>query len=410
MYEYCIVDEKIFSDKKILLRVDLNSPLNRDDRRIAETWRLEASCETIKYLIDTGASVVIMAHQGRPGSWDFISLKNHAEILSNFLEKDVKFVYDVMGKKALNEIKSLKNGEILMLDNVRKVPQELKKDSFEGHSRSDFVKNLSMHTDIYVNDGFAVAHRAQCSVVGFPMIMRSYAGKLLHREVSTIEKIMTSPEKPFYLILGGAKFSDSIHLIKNLFEKGTADKIIATGLLACAFARGYGKILPNNTNRTISEEYEKNEEKIKEILKKFGDKIYIPKEYGVEVDGKREDYSWDNFPQSGTIKDIGMESVNEILDIISDGKTIFISGPAGVIESEEFSIGTEKIVAAIASSKSFSIAGGGHTTSIIRKMKLEDKFGYMCTGGGALEEFMLGKKLPGLQALELSKKLFGCGD
>ena len=252
MREYNTLDDFDFENKTVLLRVDFNMPLDKETFDILDTTRIKRVLPTIKELISDKAKVIILAHQGRQGSWDFINLEKHAKALSDLLGKEVKFIDDIYGDKAKEAIKSLNPGEVLMLDNVRKFDGETDKKSPEEHSQSELVQNLYPLADYFVNDAFAAAHRKQCSLVGFTYVLPSCAGRLMEKELKTLGKIVANPEKPSIFLFGGAKFSDVVITIERLLEKGTADKIILTGLPANSFLKAKGLNLGNKTEESLA--------------------------------------------------------------------------------------------------------------------------------------------------------------
>ena len=240
MKDYNTLDDFNLENKTVLLRVDFNMPLDKTTLDILDTTRIERTLPTIKELVEKNSKTVIIAHQGRQGSWDFISMEKHAKALQNLLCKEVKFIDNIFGEKAQNAIKNLQPGEILMLDNVRKYDGETEKKTAEEHAQSELVKNLYPLADLFVNDAFAAAHRPQCSLIGFTAVLPSAAGRLMEKEITTLGDIIQNPEKPSVFLFGGAKFSDVIVTIERLLENKTADKIILTGLPANAFLKAEG--------------------------------------------------------------------------------------------------------------------------------------------------------------------------
>jgi len=218
MNRYNTLDDFNVNNKTVLLRVDFNMPLDKNTLDILDTTRIKRVLPTINELISKNAKIVILAHQGRQGSWDFTSLEKHAKSLENLLGKKVKFVDDVFGEKAKDAIKNLQIGDVLLLDNVRNFSGETEKKSLEEHSKSDLVQNLYPLADLFVNDAFAAAHRAQCSLVGFTELLPSCAGRLMEKELTTLSEIIEKPKKPSVFLFGGAKFSDVIVTIERLLE------------------------------------------------------------------------------------------------------------------------------------------------------------------------------------------------
>jgi len=402
MVKYLTIDDVKVKDKVVLVRVDFNSPVDPKSQKVLEDVRIRAHGETtIKELTEKGAKVVVLAHQGRKGDPDFIPLKQHAEILGKILGKPVKYVDDVFGEKAKNAIKNLKSGEILVLDNVRNFAAETKEGTPEDHAKTELVKNLAPLAQLFVNDAFAAAHRAHVSIIGFTAVLPSVAGRIMERELKSLSKVLENPEKPCVFILGGAKADDSLEISKYVLNNKIADYVLTGGVVGHVFLVAKGA----NLGKTNMEFLEKKElmslvPGIKELIQKYPDKIKTPKDLAVEVNGKRKEISVDELSTDHSIFDIGPKTVDEYAKIIRKAKSIVISGPMGVYENKEFVYGTKKIFEEIANSKAFSLAGGGHTISALQELKLSSKISYVSTAGGALIEFLMGKKLPGVVALE----------
>jgi len=407
MREYNTLDDFNFENKTVLLRVDFNMPLNKETFEILDTTRIKRVLPTIEELIFDNAKVVILAHQGRQGSWDFINLEKHAKALSDLLGQDVKFVEDIYGDKAKEAIKSLNPGDVLMLDNVRKFDRETEKKSPEEHARSELVQNLYPLADYYVNDAFAAAHRKQCSLVGFTHVLPSCAGRLMEKELTTLGKIVANPEKPSVFLFGGAKFSDVVVTIERLLEKGTADKIILTGLPANSFLKAKGYNLGDKTEESLAEEGSPGiYEEIKKLLEKYDNNIYLPSDFAYQSNSDRSEVEVSKLPVEYNLFDIGDKSINDFKDILSGAKTVFLSGPCGVFEQNLFMKGTKEIFKYVADLDTFSIVGGGHTVAAVEKLGLTDKISHISTGGGSLEKFMMGEKLPVVEALKAAKDKF----
>ena len=402
MAKFLTLDDVNVKNKVVLVRVDFNSSVNPKTKKILEDARIRAHAETtIKELSDKGAKVVILAHQGRKGDPDFIPLRQHAEILGKILKKPVKYVDDLYGEKAKNAIKNLKSGEILVLENVRTFSDETKNGTPEEQAKTDLVKNLAPLVDIFVNDAFAAAHRAHASIVGFTAVLPSYAGRVMERELNSLSKVLENPEKPCIFILGGAKADDSLEISKYVLDKQIANQVLTGGVVGQVFLAAKGVDL----GKPATEYLNKNDLTqfllgIKSLIEKYPEKIRTPSDLAVEVKGKRKEISLKELPTEYPIFDIGANTVDDYCGIIDKAKSIVISGPMGVYENKEFDFGTKRVLEEIAKSKAFSLAGGGHTISAIEEFGLTKKISYISTAGGALIEFLMGKKLPGVAALE----------
>ena len=404
MREYNTLDDFELEDKTIILRVDFNMPLDKKTFEILDTTRIERVLPTIKEITENHGKTVILAHQGRKGTWDFINLEKHAKALEKLINKEVKFVEDICGEKAKNSIKNLEKGDILVLDNVRKLDYETDKKTAEEHSKTDLIKNLSPVADIFVNDAFAAAHRAQCSLIGFTKTLPSAAGRLMEKEITTLKKILEKPEKPSIFMFGGAKFSDVIVTIERVLRNKTADKVLLTGLPANAFLKSEDyKIGDKNEETLLKESKEGQFSEIKKLDEEYSDEIYLPTDFAVSENNQRKEISLDDLPTDKNLFDIGTNTINKFKETLRDAKTIFLSGPCGVFEEEIFMKGTKEIFTFVSELDAFSIVGGGHTVAAVKKLGLENKMSHISTGGGSLEKFMMGEKLPVIEALKEAK-------
>ncbi len=402
MPKFLTMDDFDFKGKVVLVRVDFNSPIDPQTKKVLDDTRIRMHGETtLKELSSKGAKTVVMAHQGRPGEPDFIPLKQHAEILGKVLGRKVKYVDDVFGEKAQSAIKTLKNGEILVLENVRTYPDERKKRSPEEHAKSEFIKNLAPLADVFVNDAFAAAHRAHASMVGFTAVLPSVAGRIMERELKALSRVLEVPEKPCVFVLGGAKADDSLKISRYVLTNKIADYILTGGIIGHLFlaAKGFNLGKPN------MEFLEKQQvlglvPGIRELMETFPGKIMVPVDLAVEANGKRRGIVVEGLPTSYPIYDIGKGTAKKYSEIIRKAKSIVVSGPMGVFENKEFMFGTKRTFEAVADSEGFSLVGGGHTVAAVKELGLENKISYISTAGGALIEFLMGEKLPGVTALE----------
>lgn len=396
------LDDVVLAGKTVLVRVDFNSPIDVETKKILDETRIRTHAEaTIKELIQKGAKVVVLAHQGRLGEPDFIPLKQHAEILGRVLNKLVKYVDDVFGEKAQNAIKELKNGEILVLENVRTYAAETKKGTPEEHAETEFVKKLAPLADLFVNDAFAAAHRAHVSIVGFTAVLPSVAGRIMERELKSLSRVLENSEKPCVFILGGAKADDALEISKYVLDNGIADYVLTGGVAGQVFlvARSFDLGKPNMgfLERKALLGFVQG---MRELMQRYPDEIKVPLDIAVEVGGKRKEISVDELPTDYPIFDVGAKTVEDYARIIRSAKSIVVSGPVGVYENSEFVFGTRGIFKEVADSQGFSLAGGGHTVAALQELGLSNKISYVSTAGGALIEFLMGKKLPGVVALE----------
>jgi len=402
MAKFLTINDFDFKNKVTLLRVDFNSPIDPQTKKVLDDTRIQAHAETtIKELVQKGAKVVVLAHQGRPGDPDFTPLKQHAEILSKILKKPVKYVDDVFGEKAQKAIKQLKSGEVLVLENVRTFKDEQNKGSPEDHAKSEFVKKLAPLADVFVNDAFAAAHRAHISIVGFTAVLPSVAGRIMERELKALKKVLEAPEKPCVFIMGGAKGDDSLDISRYVLKNRIADYVLTGGVIGHIFLVAKGV----NLGKPNMEFLEKKElmglvPGIKELMKEYPKAIMVPIDVAMDVEKKRKEIAVSKLPTNNAICDIGTETIKKYGEVLRKAKSIVISGPMGVFENKEFMLGTRRTFEAIAASKAFSLVGGGHTVAAVEELGLADKMSYVSTAGGALIEFLMGKQLPGVVALE----------
>jgi phosphoglycerate kinase len=402
MPKFLTIDDFDLKNKTVLVRVDFNSPIDPDTKKILDDTRIRAHADaTIKELVQKGAKTVILAHQGRPGDADFIGLDQHAKLLGKALNIPVHYVDDVVGKQAQNAIKALKSGEVLVLGNVRGLPYEQSKGTPEEHSKTEFVKNLAPLADIFINDAFAAAHRAHVSMVGFTALLPSAAGRIMERELKALGKVLESPEKPSVFVIGGAKGDDSLEISSYVLKNKIADCVLTGGVIGHIFLVAKGVNLGDANMKFL----EKKElmglvPGIKALMKQYPGAIITPIDLAMEVDKKRKEISIDDLPTDNSIFDIGTKTATKFADIILNAKTIVVSGPVGVFENAEFRKGSEIVLEAVANSDGYSLVGGGHTVATVEKLGLTDKMSYVSTAGGALIEFLMGKQLPGVVALE----------
>lgn len=398
------LDDVSVSKKTVFLRVDFNMPLDKNSLKILDTTRMKRVLPTIKELVSNQAKTVVIAHQGRQGSWDFTTLQQHAQVFEELLGSPVQFVEDIYGEQAQKAITSLHSGEVLFLDNVRKLDYETEKKSSQEHAKTPFIQTLAPFGDVFVNDAFAAAHRAHCSLIGFTPLLPSCAGRLMEKEVTTLSRVMKNPEKPCVFLFGGAKFSDIIVTIEQVLQNNTADRILLTGLPANAFLSAQGINLGDENKKALAEEgNEELNSQIRTLMKHYDDAIVLPRDFAVEDQGIRKEVSIEKLPIEKLLFDIGTETISLYKEVIRQAKTIFLSGPCGVFEQDLFMKGTKEIFEFVADSDAFSIVGGGHTVAAITKLGLQDHISHISTGGGSLEKFMMGEKLPVLEALKQSK-------
>lgn len=393
--------------RKVLLRIDINSPVDEKTLRLVDGSKIRSSVTTLRELLDRGARVAILAHQGRPGDYDYIPLNEHAAFLTQYMGRKVRYVDDLLGGHAFRAIDGLNDGDGILMKNVRFFPEEQAKKSPEEHSESLLVKTLAPKFDLYVNDAFASSHRSHASLVGFTVVLPSAAGRLMEKEITTLTKVFQKPSRPSTFIFGGTKFVDALPVLEKLASRENVDNIIVAGLAGYAFLWLLGMKVGSKTeiaaNKDITPEVKERAER---LIKDYTSKIHLPVDAAVNDDGRRKEYPLDGIPDDAAIFDIGDKTIKEFTAVIGSSKTVFLSGPPGVFEKDEFAKGTEYLFKAITESEAFSVIGGGHSSAAANKFGVFQKISYVSTGGGALERFMLGKEMPVLEALRASAKRF----
>ena len=383
--------------KKVLVRVDFNVPLSKEDRsKIADDSRIRAALPTIDYLLENGAKVILISHLGRPGgeaNQEF-TLKPVANWLSNHYSEKFEFLAadEVVNEDVKEKVNELKDGEIALLENTRFVAGETKNDEA-------FAKELASLADLYVNDAFGTSHRAHASNVGVASILPSAVGLLIEKEIDVMGKALENPEHPFLSILGGAKVSDKIGVIENLITK--VDTILIGGGMAYTFLKAQGKeigksLLEEDKIDLSLELLERAKENNVEILLPVDVVIADDIAPGVET----EIVDIDNIPADKEALDIGPKTAEIYAEKIKNAKTVVWNGPMGVFEIKEFSNGTNKVAHALAEADATTIVGGGDSALAIEMADLKDKITHVSTGGGASLEFLEGKDLPGISAIE----------
>ncbi len=410
MGSYNTLGDFNYKGKKVLLRVDINCPMDKKTLKIINDSRIRAVVPTIRELLGKKAKLVVLAHQSRKGKWDFTDLSQHAALLSKNLNTPVKYVDDVLGDDAKKAIGDLKEGEILLLGNVRQLDSESKNLSMEEHANGEIVTTLAPLFDLYVCDAFGAAHRSQCSLVGFEDRLPSASGRLMAKEMYALETIFNNPRRPSVFILGGAKFGDVPLMIDRVLGSNTADTVIVVGLAGNAFLMARGVDIGEASKVPLQEELtEENFKKAQDVMSKYGQRILLPSDVAVEKDGKRVSVNIGDMANAGAALDIGDQSIEKFRKVLEGSKTSFMSGPAGMFEKDGFENGTKAIMAVMVSSGGLSVLGGGHTSAAAERFDLADSMSYVSTGGGALETFLLKDPLPVIVALEHSRSKFGNG-
>ena len=378
--------------KKVLVRCDFNVPQD-ENGNITDNRRIVSALDTIKYLLDNNAKIILCSHLGRPKG-EFkkeFSLAPIAAELSKLLGKEVKLAKDVIGESAQELLKNMKDGDIVLLENVRFHREETDNDP-------EFAKKLASFADVYVNDAFGTAHRAHASTAGVAAYLPAVSGFLIEKELDFMGEKLNNPERPFMAILGGRKVSDKIGVIESLLEK--VDTLMIGGAMAYTFFKAMGYNVGNSICELDKLDLAKE---LMEKAKQKGVKFMLPvdtrigKEFKPDTESKVVKYNeipdgWEGF-------DIGDETIKLYVEELSKAKTVVWNGPVGLFEFDQFAVGTNSLAKALANLDAVTIIGGGDSAAAIEKLGISDKFSHISTGGGASLEFLEGKKLPGIECL-----------
>lgn len=390
------IDGLNFAGKRAIIRVDFNVPLNKDFE-ITDDTRMRKAVPTIKKILDDGGSVILMSHLGRPkeGPEEKFSLKHLVNHLAELLGTTVKFADDCIGQSAFDLSSSLQPGEVLLLENLRFYKEETKGDE-------EFSKKLASLADVYVNDAFGTAHRAHASTTIAAKFARDKMfGYLMERELTAIDKVLNDTRKPYSAIIGGAKVSSKIDIINNLLDK--ADDLIIGGGMMFTFMKSQGAEVGNSL---VEDDYIETAKEIISKAKEKGVNLHFPVDAVIadkfDNDASTKTVKADKIEQGWMGLDIGPETIKQFEKVITNSKTVLWNGPMGVFEMTNFAKGTKAIGEALVKATdngAFTLVGGGDSVAAINQLGMADKVSYVSTGGGALLEYMEGKVLPGVAAI-----------
>ncbi len=394
--------------KRVLLRLDINSPIDSQTKRIVNENRLIKSLPTLRYLLDGGAKVAIIAHQGDTLDYqNLIPLAEHAEKLTGLLGREVKYIDDVCGPSACEAVKALGEGECILLGNLRYLCEEIS--GFEKEVKLKpsemlntwLVRTLTPLFDLYVNDAFSAAHRNCPSMTAFQEVLPTAAGFLLFDEYKALYNVLHGAARPAVFVLGGAKISDAFGMMEVVCANGTADTILACGVTGQVMLLAKGYQLGKTTEDFLkARDLWCFVEQAKDLLALFPAVFKLPLDLAFERDGKRVEIDVADLPAKEAFCDLGEKTIAAYSEIIAQAGTIFANGPAGVYENPLFETGTRAIWNAVANAPGYSVIGGGDTVSSATKLADIGKIDYVCTAGGAMVRFMSGKKLALVAAME----------
>lgn len=401
------LDEAELSGKTVLCRVDINQPVDRASGTLKSTNRIAACVPTVRELSDRGAKVVLLAHQGSDIEYkNYYTTKPHAAVLTRLLGREVKWVDDVCGPAARAAIGTLKDGEVLLLDNVRFMAEEQTlfeqklRLTHEQQARTQVVQKLAPLADLYVCDAFAAAHRDQPTLCGFEQVLPSYMGRLFEKEFCTVSQVMEAPGRPCVFVLGGAKIADAFLMMETVLSRGVADRVLTGGLVGNIFLTALGKeIGRGSVDFILKSNYGEYIGKAKVLYEQYGEKLALPEDLAWVEDGMRREAALGQAPEEIAAVDIGQKTMETYRAAILGAKTVFVNGPMGVFEQSPSEAGTRAVWQALADTEGFTVLGGGDSIAATEKYALTDRMGYICTGGGALIRFLTGEELPVVRAL-----------
>ncbi|MFC7204609.1 phosphoglycerate kinase [Haloferax namakaokahaiae] len=389
-------------EQRVLVRLDLNSPV--EDGQVQDNRRFDRHAETVRELADEGHRVVLMAHQGRPGGDDFVSLEQHADILSGHIDREVQFVADTYGDEAIEAIESLDSGEVLLLENVRMCDDELPEEDPEVKADTEFVQTLAPHFDAYINDAYSAAHRSHASLVGFALELPAFAGRVMESEYQANSSIATREfDGQVTMVVGGTKATDVIDVMNNLGDK--VDQFLLGGIAGELFLRAAGNEVGYDLEGMdfFDDQWEANRETIESLLDERGDQIKLAVDLAYEDQTEeRGEIAVANITgKDRPYLDVGSMTVDQYDPIIRDSEAVFVKGALGLFEDERFSVGTVGVLEAIAQTDCFSVVGGGDTSRAIEMYGMsEDDFGHVSIAGGAYIRALTGAPLAGVEVLK----------
>ena len=411
------LDEFDVRGRTVLCRVDMNQPVDRETDSLKSIQRITACAPTVKELSDKDAKVVLLAHQGSDIEYkNFYCTRPHAKVLTELLRREVKWIEDVCGPTARAAIREMKDGEIILLDNVRFCSEE--QTLFEmklqlthaQQAKTQVVTKLAPLADLYVCDAFAAAHRDQPTLCGFEQVLPSAMGRLFEREYCVVSELMEKPEHPCVFVLGGSKISDAFMMMETVLSSGAADTVLTGGLVGEILLASQGTEIGSGTlDFILKSGYGEYIEKAKGIYEKYADKIILPADLAQVKDGVREEALAGAIPADFNAVDIGTATANLYREIILKAKTVFANGPVGVFEEQPSEYGTKVLFEAMADTEGYTVVGGGDSVTAAKKYGVTDRLGYICTGGGALIRFLTGEELPVVRALRHAAKAFPIG-
>ncbi|MGQ9584376.1 MAG: phosphoglycerate kinase [Anaerolineae bacterium] len=408
------LDDFNFADKTVILRLDINSPIHRETGEIASDNRIRKSLPTIAELANVGARIVMLAHQGDIEDYhNVVSLEPHAQRLSELLGRPVAFLDDIAGPAALQQVRELRPGDLLLLNNVRYLAEEMS--SFVNFvkltpaqlAKTWLVRKLAPLANFYVSEAFSAAHRYSPSLVGFAEVLPSAGGRLFVEELTALSRVKENPTHPCIFVLGGARIADAFSMMRQVLDQGIADKVLSSGLTGEVMLLAQGRPLGRPTEELIENKgLTPFVEEARLLLTKHGDRILCPTDFAVD-DGGRREIGLDGLPSPHLLVDIGEETIARYAEVIAKAATLFVNGPAGVYEKEVSALGTARLWTAIADAPGYSVIGGGDSVAAAARFGVEKRMGYVCTSGGGMVRFLSGQEMPVVEALRRAAQRHG---
>ncbi len=403
MFDFLTLNDVDVKGKRVFLRVDINSPLDPASKRILDDARIRATEASLRDLRE--AKVVLGAHQSRPGKYDFTNLEAHTRVLQMYHNGGVSFVEDIDGPKALEAIKALKTGEVLVLNNLRMHKDENLDAPPEKLAETGLVKTLAPCFDLCVNDAFAAAHRGSASLTAFGEVMPMVAGRLMEKELTALNKVIYNPARPTVYLLGGAKVDDRIPVINRVLKDKIADHILIGGLIRDSFYMAEGGS-PERFS-TLKEEDKKLVTQAGEILKKYKKNIELPIDVALDTKGGRIEVLTGQITDETNIYDIGLNTVAKFSKFIREAGTVVAEGPLGMFERRGFDVGTKELLRVMSEANGYTVVGGGHLGGLASMLGIDGSMKHVSTGGGAMLSLLAGEELPVIEAMAKAKKRWG---
>jgi phosphoglycerate kinase len=400
------LDDLDFNDKTVILRVDINSPIDHGTGELADDNRLRKSLATIRELSEAGARTAILAHQGDTEDYrSLVGLQPHAERLAQLLGRQVDFLDDIAGPAAVARIEALEPGELLLLNNVRYLTEEVStftnfvKLTPAEMAQARLVRNLAPLADCFVCEAIAAAHRSAPSLIGFAEALPAAGGRLFVDELSALSRIKESPAPPCVFVLGGSRIADAFSMMEQVLLQGTADWILTSGLTGEVMLQAKGYDLGEPSERLLRDKgLAPFVERAQKLLELYGGRILHPVDLAVEAE-ERVEIGLEDLPAEGLLVDIGEQTIARYVEVIREAATLFVNGPAGIYEQPLSALGTERLWQAIAEAPGYSVIGGGDSVAAAGRFGLREQFDYVCTSGGGMVRYLSGQPLPVVEAL-----------